>query len=250
MSNSGSIGKKLRKARQSKGVSIEDASAQTRIHHKVLKALEEDKFGELPSPTYVKGFLRRYAGYLGLDAGVILKEYIATCPKEPKQVLVLEAEKIQWVGLRRLIILVSTGVVILAVVSFGIYFIVKSVRSRPKVEKEVAELQEKAGVPAKTRRPPSKPEPEASIEPLVLSVVAKEDVWLQVAVDGEVIFQDILSPGDEESWKAEEKITLRVGNAGGIELELDGKSLGSPGAFGEMIDNIVLTKEGMRIERD
>ena len=63
------LGETLRRARTAKGITIEDAERVTRIPRKYLEALELENFGILPAPVYARGFLRSYAGYLGLEPG-------------------------------------------------------------------------------------------------------------------------------------------------------------------------------------
>ena len=62
------VGKRLREAREAKGASIEEASGATRIRAYYIEALEKGDFSALPSPVQVRGFLRAYAKYLGLEA--------------------------------------------------------------------------------------------------------------------------------------------------------------------------------------
>jgi hypothetical protein len=69
------IGNSLREARLRRGVEFVQAEGATKIRGKYLRALEEEQFSLLPSPTYVKGFLRTYAEYLGLDGQLYVDEY-------------------------------------------------------------------------------------------------------------------------------------------------------------------------------
>ncbi len=248
-----SIGKRLRVEREKKGVSLEEVSAQTRIHHSILKALEENRFNDIPSPMYVKGFLKKYADYLGLDSRLMVEKYLATHPKAPEQVLILEGEGIGRERFRRFLILMGVIVAILVVLAISSYYIVRSLASRSKeTALEVAKVEEGiaiAPIPAKSPSPSASPR-EFLSEPFNLTVRATQKVWLQVTSDGTVIFQDVLLPGDVESWQANDEIALRVGNAGGIELTLNGEPLGSPGKPGQVIRDLVFTKEGMRVKED
>ena len=54
---------------------ITDVEAQTKIRAKYLRALENEDFGMLPGPTFVKSFLRTYAEFLGLDPHLLVEEY-------------------------------------------------------------------------------------------------------------------------------------------------------------------------------
>jgi cytoskeletal protein RodZ len=69
------IGNSLREARTRRGVEFAQAEQTTKIRGKYLRALEEDRFDVLPSETYVKGFLRTYADFLGLDGQLYVDEY-------------------------------------------------------------------------------------------------------------------------------------------------------------------------------
>ena len=69
------IGSSLREARLRSGYDLAEAEAATKIRTTYLKALEEERFDSLPAQTYVKGFLRSYAEFLGLDGQIYVDEY-------------------------------------------------------------------------------------------------------------------------------------------------------------------------------
>jgi hypothetical protein len=69
------IGNSLREARVRRGIEFPQAELSTKIRGKYLRALEEEHFEVLPAETYVKGFLRTYAEYLGLDGQLYVDEY-------------------------------------------------------------------------------------------------------------------------------------------------------------------------------
>ena len=69
------IGNSLREARMRRGVDFAQAELATKIRGKYLRALEEEQFDLLPAETYVKGFLRNYAEYLGLDGQLYVDEF-------------------------------------------------------------------------------------------------------------------------------------------------------------------------------
>jgi transcriptional regulator with XRE-family HTH domain len=72
-----SIGETLREARMRQRLDIADVETRTKIRAKYLRALENEEFGMLPGPTFVKTFLRTYAEMLGLDPHVLVEEYRA-----------------------------------------------------------------------------------------------------------------------------------------------------------------------------
>jgi cytoskeletal protein RodZ len=69
------IGNSLREARERRGIDFAQAEVATKIRGKYLRALEEEQFALLPAQTYVKGFLRTYAEYLGLDGQLYVDEF-------------------------------------------------------------------------------------------------------------------------------------------------------------------------------
>ncbi|MBA7661127.1 hypothetical protein ES703_69139 [subsurface metagenome] len=95
-------------------------------------------------------------------------------------------------------------------------------------------------------RSPSPPVGKVSEEkkpPLILSATALEEVWVSIIVDEREEIQELLKAGDEKTWEAENKLEIRVGNAGGIELELNGEPLGSPGERGQVVTRIFVREE-------
>ena len=73
-----SIGETLREARMRQRLDIADVEQRTKIRAKYLRALENEEFGMLPGPTFVKTFLRTYAEVLGLDPHVLVEEFRAS----------------------------------------------------------------------------------------------------------------------------------------------------------------------------
>jgi cytoskeletal protein RodZ len=78
------LGETLRRARLSKNVTFEDAERVTRIRREYLEALEREDFTKLPAPVYARGFLRSYAGYLGLDPGELMPFFPVGHVEEPQ----------------------------------------------------------------------------------------------------------------------------------------------------------------------
>lgn len=91
------IGPLLRRVRKGKEISIEKASEDTKISLRYLKALEEERWEELPGHTYIKGYLHIYADYLGLNANEVTAQYLQetispispSTPKKPKSKIYL-----------------------------------------------------------------------------------------------------------------------------------------------------------------
>lgn len=74
----GELGSLLTRAREARGLTLEDAERDTRISRRYLQALESEQFEVIPAPVYARGFLRSYSQYLGLDP----QETLAMFPRE------------------------------------------------------------------------------------------------------------------------------------------------------------------------
>lgn len=74
------IGNSLRTARERQGIGYAEVELATKIRARYIRGLEEEDFAALPSDAYIRGFLRTYADYLGLDGGVYVEEYVSRFP--------------------------------------------------------------------------------------------------------------------------------------------------------------------------
>lgn len=241
------IGARLRKARQKKSLTLEDARRELKVHPNILKSLEENTAHESLSPVYIRSFLRTYARYLGLNAGKIVEEYSEKYEQAPVQVLQLgeEAELINRIKrYAPLAAKISAGILILIVVMFTTTRAIRFVKVN--VGRKLsggAVKKRKTALPAPTAKKPSINIPRS--QPLNLVVKAKDKVWLEIKSDGELISRNVLSKGSVEAWKAKEKIELWVGKADALELILNGIPLGSPGKG--VKKGILITHKGMKL---
>jgi cytoskeletal protein RodZ len=71
-----SSGAELRDERQRRRLAIESIAEKTKIRRAYLQAIEEERFGELPAPVFVRGFLREYARCLGLPGEEVTRLYM------------------------------------------------------------------------------------------------------------------------------------------------------------------------------
>ena len=71
----GELGQLLRETRKEKGLTLQEVEEQTRIRAKFIRALEDEKYDDLPTPGHVSGFLRNYALFLGLDVDEVRALY-------------------------------------------------------------------------------------------------------------------------------------------------------------------------------
>jgi Helix-turn-helix domain/RodZ C-terminal domain len=118
------IGGSLREARLKRGLTPADVQKAIRIRDRYLQALEEERWEVLPGDAYVKGFLRTYADYLGLDGNLYVDEYNNRFSRNEEQLLVPErfartrsGQRLGGSGLLRPLVVVGVIAVIVAAVA-------------------------------------------------------------------------------------------------------------------------------------
>jgi len=70
------LGERLKKIRLERRLSLADVSKSTKIQVKYLAFLEDGEYSKLPADVYVKGFLKSYAGYMGMNETILIKQYL------------------------------------------------------------------------------------------------------------------------------------------------------------------------------
>jgi len=125
--------------------------------------------------------------------------------------------------------------------------------AQPAQQPEAAPPQQQAAAP-EPKKPEAPPAPAEKREPapatggtLSLTIEATEAAWVQVRADKTPAVQRLLQAGEKVSAEAKEKITVDLGNAGGVQITFQGQSLGSPGKRGEVVH--LVYPEGKRVEK-
>ncbi|MBI2199878.1 MAG: DUF4115 domain-containing protein [Candidatus Rokubacteria bacterium] len=260
----GTLGGYLRELREAGGASLDEMARATRVGKRHLEALEAEELIELPAPVFVKGFIRAYCGFLQVSPDQALSRY---------QALLGEAHPAQWTATARagapvrrrgalvvsFVLLVLLAGTLLAV-NVGLRGSPEKVASRPELN--AVRMEPVANVPPApqfagsgippTQSPaaaPSATSPGGSAAPPPrgsqrLVVRALEPTWIKVEMDGRGSVQELLPAGATREWSAEKRFVLTVGNAGGLQLELNGRALPPLGARGAVIRELVLPQGG------
>jgi cytoskeleton protein RodZ len=262
---SGSPGAILRRCREFHEITLEEASETTKIGVSHLKALEEDRIREFANQAYLKGFLRIYATYLGLNSDDIARMYgklfgVQGDKPDPAGTPVVPAKPARrWISLKKLMF---PALLLAAILITATFFkrpppplvrqpqpvaavapplqnpAVQVVQSSAQVKKAEQDI---LPPPRVEKRPVEPPEHEKTVTPrrlpdqprgFILKIKVTQNGTLTSTVDGSGPQQYELAVGDVIVWKAEKKVTLELSNAGGVDVELNGKpykSLGDPG---------------------
>lgn len=259
-----SIGAKLKKIRLEKGITIEEVHKKTKIHLDILKSIEDDSFVNI-NPVYLKGFLKIYCGFLGVNPQDYLADYKG--PQEAIKPSFEEDKSHKFLGpviarksiFNTRIILIIVSIIALIFLSIGLVNLTKAISKKTRVP-----IQAKSSQIRKSRL--VKSQPKLLTKPIVKSkgsevatgkegeleirigIHAIDDCWIQAKVDNRIIFQNVLKKGRLESWTAKDKIELSLGSAGAVQLEVNGRLIPPLGRKGQVLKNIVITKkEGLKV---
>jgi len=240
-----SAGDLLRREREAQGKTIEDVAKVTKMSAQIVEALEDDRFSALPAPVYVKGHLRTYARFLGLDEDDVIEKYLRfTEQQEPEDLDEWDAVELELEEQKR-----AVGRWVLWVAVAVVAAIVAAVAVRrvgpPGGPPEERQAQEEVPLVTEPVREAAREDTMIEWHRLELMAVARERVWLSVAVDGTPVSDLTLEPGERRRWEADERFELDVGNGGALELYLDGEFLGTAGTGRWPVDGLVVTEEGM-----
>ncbi|MFH0762712.1 MAG: helix-turn-helix domain-containing protein [Candidatus Omnitrophota bacterium] len=256
--------KRLKQLRLEKGVSLEEIQKKTKIHPNILRAIEGDAITDL-SPVYLKSFLKIYCKFLEVDYREYLDDYqgvggsqesrqeepwIKEAPQPmPGSRSFLKEACVKIKSLRPNKRISRAGIIVLAGVFLllGLFRLGKALFSRSENRASAPSVKAAA---AKTEEAPKKPKPasQASSE-ISLGIRAKDNCWVSLKVDGRTVFQRVLVKGRFESWKAKKKMQLSLGNAGAVDLEVNGQLFSNLGSKGRPLKNIIITRQGLEIPR-
>ena len=221
-------GRALREARERRGITLDQASSDTRIAKRYLEALEEGKSPErLPARAYARFFLRDYARYLGVADEEIGDAYRggpdgSDGDLEPLSVAGSRPRR-RWLPVA-LIAAVVVGIIALGVTRIGVPRqdpLPTAPRSSPGV-----------GVATPPAEPTTSPAPTRATE-IVAVLRVSEASWVEAVTDGETTVQELLVPEDLQRIRADETLELLLGNAGGVTLSVNGKTVPT-GEVGEV----------------
>jgi hypothetical protein len=256
------VGEILLAARERLSQTLEFMSQETKIPKQTLQYLETDNYEALPAKVYAKSFLRAYASALGLDIQHIQNKYEVQTGQTHRskgdhweiETEVVE-EKLRSPNLLKRYVIPAAIVVALVIL------VVKLAARKedkgdppPQIDLKTELLESKSAVveePATQKSVPA----ETPGEPMELNIVANptDSCWFDLMTVSIVeqqpettISRFTLSPGRARAFQAtEEFYFLKVGNAGGFVMELNGSKLPTLGRKGKVITNYRITRENL-----
>jgi hypothetical protein len=245
----------LRMAREARGMSLDDIAQATLINIDFLRAIEAGNTGILPA-TYVRAFLRAYASCVGLDPAYVMHRFEGKTgtpppapPVEPQSPARIPPENSATTFFSHSS--VRTWGVALAVL-IGVAVILILTQTDVPGPQQTGEVSIGTILKETERRLIPKdsvvaavPQAGSSRDSLVLHAAAVDTVWIQIAVDANPPVDYLFIPGSRRQWKAHDRFTITLGNAGGVQFHLNARDLGALGKRGAVLRDVELTRESL-----
>lgn len=237
--NQQTIGQRLSSAREAIRASLYQASQDTKIRVDFLQAMENDNFDFVSGGPYIRGMLRSYVRWLGLDEAPILAEFDRMTNAEPQpSVTQMISRPPQMASRHRrpqwLIAAASAAGLLLLLAVIGL--LNPSTDVAPPPPDPVGDQARSSPSPDFVVEEGPSPEEEPPVfDGVNVGVLATTRVWMRVA-DGaeEQLFVGFLAEGEERTFEAEEMVSMRIGDLGAVDISVNGRDLGSPGPSGQV----------------
>lgn len=218
------VGSALRRAREIREITIDEAARDTKLRGEQLLALENEEFDALGDAVYARAMLRTYAQYLGLKPERVLSVYarhgeeVAPPPPPGKLGRVERGLAASRIRDNQRFLLVAAAVVLVALIAVGVV-------SRGGTP-EPATIGTPSGPAAFGAASPS---PSGTID---VRITATGPVEVTATVDGIAQDPTTLRPGESVALIASQELQVSATDGGAIELTVDGKDRGTPGVAG------------------
>ncbi len=226
-----SLGSALKSARTAAGLSVEELAARTRIRAALIKELENDNFVNCGGDTYARGHIRTIAGILEIDGAQLLLEFSESFAPEERPMMELlvensaarpprEKKPISWKALSGI---AASIVVVVASVQF-VVVINKSNEVVKPVALQSTTKNEAPVVATKT----------AGVNLILTGVSGVSWVGIFDSSNNQ-IYSGRISSGKSQVFTDDQSLYVVIGNAGVINVNLNGSDLGVTGAIGEVV---------------
>jgi hypothetical protein len=218
------VGSALRRAREIREITLDEAARDTKLRSDQLRALEDEEFDALGDAVYARAMLRTYAQYLGLKPDRVLTAYnrhgddLAPPPPPGKPGRVERGLAASRIRDNQKFLLVAAAVLLVALIAVGV--VSRSGAPAP------ATIDSPTGAAAFV---PVSPTPSGTID---VRITATGPVEVSATVDGTAQDPTTLRPGETVALIASQELQVSATDGGAIELTVDGKDRGTPGVPG------------------
>jgi len=248
-----SLGSVIRQARIDAGLSIDDLAERTSIRGGLLKEIESDDFTKCGGETYARGHLRNIAPKIKMDASLLLELYENEHSMRPRRIQEMLAENnvmthsvnkksISWKTL--------AGISLSTLALLGaVQIIISNSKTTDSVDTEVVATQSASPSATATQTPEVQPSQSEQATPAItrdtyssgtgvaVVVVANRGTsWLFVSDStGTTLYSGQIRVGQKLNFSATSQVNLKLGNAGAVDVSVNGKTGVQVGSDGEVV---------------
>ncbi len=268
-----SFGEQLKREREKRSISLDDISVSTKISTRMLRALEEDHFDQLPGGIFNKGFVRAYARCVGLDENQTIADFLiasgeeqpalAPVPEVPPRRVAKEEqvkkeepepepsekEEKEWTvpwGSLAIVLLISA-------VSLAVWRVrtreegtevatspAPSTAVAPAQSSQPAPVQPSSGQPtpapvsAAVQSSTPQPVTPQPVTPINILIKAREECWISATIDGKNSYEGLLLASGAKKISAQHRAVIRAGNSGAVDIFFNGSKVPTDGQNGEV----------------
>jgi len=236
------IGDTLKQTRLEKNITLEEVEKNTRIRKLYLEAIENENWHVIPGTVYLRGFLRSYVKYLGLDE----KEFLTGLSKviTPQNETAALPEKIELPGRPKQKSAVFLGIIAI-IILFASQYVYKHYFNSPisdvNLPPQESRINNTEVIPENPDGVNQPSESEAVQEENKLLLidfnvkVLQNKCWMEIKSEGKLLYEGTMRKGEEKSFTDLTNISFRLGNAGDTEVYINQELLLDLGKSGEVV---------------
>ncbi|MRR12686.1 helix-turn-helix domain-containing protein [bacterium] len=235
------IGTTLTNLRRERGKTLADMESSTKIMGRMLSALENERWNELPASVYVKGYIQNYASALNVDPKPLLEEYakdIAVVPhaeaaplrRIPERTVVPHRLDVHQIP-RKAWIAVAVAVLVVALLVWGLTALLGGDEEPPPIPPETTGTVEPDDTSSEAVTSGAQALPQGAFA-LSIEVAEGQSSWLQVTVDSLVAYEGTLPGGETKQWDVSDAAVIKVGKPAAVTITRDGQVVTVPPAEG------------------
>jgi cytoskeleton protein RodZ len=251
----GSLGARLKQQREQRKITLDDISTTTKISTRLLRAIEDEHFDQLPGGIFNKGFIRAYARHVGMNEDEAVAAYLEASgeaevtkeapgqesfplqiPREKLKPPIASAADIPWSMLALALIVLA-----IAFASWNFYTRQKNAASdsqppAPQAPISADASQKSAPELLAASQPTSaaRVASPAAAGSFSVLIKAQQDCWISIRTDSKPSVQETLSAGAQRTITGTRQIEIKAGNIGALTLLFNGQKLPVQGDYGEV----------------
>ena len=277
-----SVGRILRSARERQSRDLSEIADELCLTHQYVRAIEEDDVKSLPGAFFYKNFVRQYAAIVGVKESEIHSSVqlltaaaeesmqpgaVAQPPVRPMDPIVADNNRSYFAHTRLGVSVAGLAVALLACSGFYAWWsrpaeasVAKARPLPPLVHPQVQPQVQPVSQPIQEQSAEAAPvtvnaqvtavaETQTTVDGInhvVLNLSATEKTWLSISSEGKRLFSGFLEPSQTKTLTGLDAARMTVGNAGGIEVRLNGRPIGPIGKSGQ-VRTVVFTPDNFEV---